>query len=74
MSTNGTRTNAFGDELTPPQEKLASCYDTLVEVLREHGDDLAPFERRGTIKAVAALWHVANGLDLEPEQLYDLGV
>ncbi len=68
-----SRNNVYGEELTPAQERLASCYDELVTVLRQHGDDLAPFERRNALKAAAALWHVVNGLDLEPDQLYDLG-
>jgi hypothetical protein len=43
-------------------------------VLREHGDDLPPFAHRNAIKATAALWQVANGLGLQPGQLYDVGV
>jgi hypothetical protein len=43
-----------------------------VRILKD-GKDLAPFERRNALKAVAALWQVVNGLDLEPGQIYDLG-
>jgi hypothetical protein len=42
-------------------------------VLQEHRGDLAPFEERNALKALAALWQVANGLDLDPGQLYDVG-
>lgn len=56
------------------ERKLMDCYDGLVEVLRDHRDDLAPFEQRGASKALAALWQVANGLDRDPGQLYELGV
>jgi hypothetical protein len=35
--------------------------------------DLAPFERRNALKAVAALWQVVNGLDLDPGNLYEIG-
>lgn len=68
-----TRKNVYGDELTAPQEELAACYEMLERILREHGDELAPFERRNAIKALGTLWHVMNGLDLEPAQVYDLG-
>jgi len=65
--------NVAGVELTAPQEALVECYQTLERVLREHRDELAPFEERNAIKALAALWQVANGLDMEPGQVYDLG-
>lgn len=68
-----TRTNAFGDELTGPQEQLAAAYDLLERVLRDHSDELAPFEQRNALKALAALWHVMDGLDLDPAHVYDLG-
>jgi hypothetical protein len=56
------------------ERRLLECYEQLAEVLREHGDELHPFERRNAVKALAALWQVANGLDADPGQLYDLGV
>ena len=65
--------NALGEELTPQQAEIAACYEKLVTLLKEHGDDLAPFEQRNCLKAVAALWQVMNGLDMDPEQLYDVG-
>ena len=36
-------------------------------------DELAPFEHRNGLKALAALWQVMNGLDLDPGQVYHLG-
>ena len=60
-------------DLTPGEQALAECYRTLEAALREHGEDLAPFERRNALKALAALWQVMNGLDMDPGQLYDLG-
>lgn len=65
--------NALGDELSPAQARLADCYERLAACLREHDDVLAPYEQRNAVKALAALWQVVNGLDLEPGQLYDLG-
>ena len=64
--------NAMGVELSSSERTLVECYQTLVRVLRE-STDLAPFERRNALKAVAALWQVANGLDLDPGNIYDVG-
>ena len=60
-------------ELNEAERALVDCYQTLARVLREHKADLAPFEERNAVKALAALWQVMNGLDLEPGQVYDLG-
>jgi hypothetical protein len=64
--------NAMGVELSNAERALVESYQGLVKVL-EHGTDLAPFERRNALKAVAALWQVVNGLDLDPGQLYEIG-
>jgi len=64
--------NAMGVELTESERTLVECYQGLVRVLKD-SKDLAPFERRNTLKAVAALWQVVNGLDLDPGQLYEIG-
>ena len=55
------------------ERKLADVYEQLKTVLQEHRGDLAPFEERNALKALAALWQVANGLDLDPGQIYDVG-
>jgi hypothetical protein len=60
-------------DLNSAEQQIVDCYNSLVQVLSEQRDDLAPFEERNTLKAVAALWQVVNGLDLEPGQLYHLG-
>jgi hypothetical protein len=64
--------NAMGVELSESERSLVECYQGLVRILK-NGNDLAPFERRNALKAVAALWQVANGLDLDPGQLYEIG-
>ena len=64
--------NAVGLELTESEKTLVECYRTLVRILRE-SEDLAPYQRRNALKAVAALWQVANGIDMDPGQLYDIG-
>ncbi len=60
-------------DLSPAQQQLVECYRSLVTVLSDSSDDLAPFEQRNALKATAALWQVMNGLDLDPGQLYHLG-
>lgn len=65
--------NAMGVELTPAEASLVGCYEKLATTLREHGDELPPFARANATKALAALWQVANDLDVEPGQLYDVG-
>ncbi len=61
-------------ELSDAERELVGCYESLVEVLREHGDELAPFAARNATKAAAALWQVVNGLDLDPGHPYDIGL
>ena len=65
--------NAMGVELSESERTLVESYRGLVRVLKD-GKDLAPFERRNAMKAVAALWQVVNGLDLDPGNLYEIGV
>lgn len=62
-----------GQELNEGQQKLVEAYRLLSNVLMGHRDELAPYEERNTVKALAALWQVMNGLDLDPGQVYDLG-
>jgi hypothetical protein len=61
------------ETLTRGETQLVECYELLLRTLREDGDGLPPFAERNAIKALAALWQVMNGLDLEPGQLYDAG-
>ena len=62
------------DGLNDAERELVQCYESLVEILRQRREELAPFEERNATKAVAALWQVMNGLDRDPGQLYDIGV
>ena len=59
-------------ELNEAQQALVGAYESLATVLDKHRADLAPFEERNAVKAIAALWQVMNGLDLEPGQIYHL--
>jgi hypothetical protein len=65
--------NVMGVELSESERTLVESYRDLVRVLKD-GTDLAPFERRNAMKAVAALWQVVNGLDLDPGNLYEIGI
>jgi hypothetical protein len=65
--------NIAGVELNEAEGRLVECYRSLAHVLMGHRDDLAPFEERNALKALAALWQVMNGLDMDPGQIYDLG-
>jgi hypothetical protein len=65
--------NSLGQELTPAQYELMECYDSLARILADSRDELAPFEERNALKALAALWQVANGLDMDRGQIYHLG-
>ena len=65
--------NAIRQDLNPAQEELIACYDRLARVLADRRDELAPFEERNALKALAALWQVTNGLDMERGHTYHLG-
>ena len=65
--------NMMGAELSEPEAKMVDCYRALARVLEMEGDELPPFARRNGLKALAALWQVMNGLDMDPGQLYDVG-
>jgi hypothetical protein len=60
-------------ELNEAERTLVETYRTLERVLREQGDQLAPFAHRNAAKALSALWQVMNGLDQDPGQLYEVG-
>jgi hypothetical protein len=65
--------NHMGEELSEAEGKLVDVYRQLASVLEMHGEDMAPFERRNGLKALAALWQVMNGLDMDPGHVYDVG-
>jgi hypothetical protein len=65
--------NAIGRELNPAQTELMECYEKLARTLADRRDELAPFEERNALKALAALWQVANGLDMDRGHIYHLG-
>jgi hypothetical protein len=65
--------NAFGVQLNEGERRLVECYRSLAQTLAGNADDLAPYQQRNSLKALAALWQVMNGLDMEPGQIYHVG-
>ena len=65
--------NATGADLNAAQTELVECYDRLAALLAERREELAPFEERNALKALAALWQITNGLDMDRGQIYHLG-
>jgi hypothetical protein len=65
--------NAIGQDLDAAQTELVECYDKLARLLADRSDELAPFEQRNALKALAALWQVVNGLDMDRGHIYHLG-
>jgi hypothetical protein len=65
-------TDILGAALTPMEQESLRAYDLLKQLAAR--DDLPPCAARNVRKALACLWQVTNDLDLQFEQLYDLGV
>jgi hypothetical protein len=65
--------DATGRDLTGAQAELVECYDALARILADRRDELAPYEERNALKALAALWQITNGLDMDRGQIYHLG-
>jgi hypothetical protein len=62
----------LGTPLTATETQLLDIYRTLKAVASR--TDLPPCADRNVKQALACMWQVANDLDLEFEQLYDVGV
>jgi len=73
MSATEPMRNLSGDELTEAEQELVHTYRHLHRALAMYGDEMAPYQRRNGLKALAAMWQIMNGLDLDPGQLYDVG-
>jgi hypothetical protein len=55
------------------EKALLDCYRDLKRTLEAHRGALPPFAERNALKALACLWQIANDLDADPGQLYELG-
>jgi hypothetical protein len=67
-----TKTDLLGQPLSETETQLLRLYDELKGLAGR--SDLPPCAERNVKKALACMWQVVNDLDLEFEQLYDLGV
>jgi len=65
--------NHMAMDLSEGEGMLVDVYRQLSRIVEMYGDELAPFEKRNALKALAALWQVMNGLDMDPGQLYHIG-
>ena len=65
--------NHMGADLSEAEGMLVDVYRILARIVEMNGDELAPFEKRNALKALAALWQVMNGLDMDPGHLYHVG-
>ncbi|HEU5227874.1 MAG TPA: hypothetical protein VFU49_08700 [Ktedonobacteraceae bacterium] len=70
MTTNGT--DLLGKPLTEQEQTLLDVYETLKKLAAQ--PDLPPCAASNIRKALSSIWQATNDLDLQFEQLYDLGV
>lgn len=69
---NTTPTDLLGKPLTEQEKQLLAVYQSLKVLAAD--ENLPPCAARNVRKALASLWQATNDLDLQFEQLYDLGV
>ena len=67
-----TDKDLLGNALTDAERQLIDAYAKLKGLAAR--DDLPPCARQNVRKALACLWQATNDLDLQFEQLYDVGV
>ena len=65
-------TDLDGVQMTDMEQETLRAYQALKSLASR--EDLPPCAARNVRKALACLWQVTNDLDLQFEQLYDLGV
>jgi hypothetical protein len=67
-----THTDLLGRPLDATEVQLLRLYGELKALAAR--ENLPPCAERNVKKALACMWQVVNDLNLEFEQLYDLGV
>ena len=67
-----TNMDILGKPLTGQERELLNVYQSLKKLAAQ--DDLPPCAARNVRKALSAMWQATNDLDLQFEQLYDVGV
>lgn len=66
------QTDIFGKPISEQETALLEVYQALKKLATQ--EDLPPCAARNVRKALASMWQATNDLDLQFEQLYDLGV
>jgi hypothetical protein len=66
------KTDLLGNPITAVEADLLAAYETLKALAARQ--DLPPSAARNVRKALSCLWQATNDLNLQFEQLYDLGV
>ena len=67
-----TGVDILGNSLTEQERALLDVYESLKRLAAN--SDLPPCAARNVRKALSAMWQATNDLDLQFEQLYDVGV
>ncbi len=67
-----TGVDILGNPLTEQERDLLDVYESLKRLAAN--DNLPPCAARNVRKALSAMWQATNDLDLQFEQLYDVGV
>ena len=65
-------TDLLGNPMTDQERELMSVYAALKKLAAQ--EDLPPCAARNVRRALSAMWQATNDLDLQFEQLYDVGV
>lgn len=65
-------TDLLGTATTEQEQEILVVYQALKQLAARN--DLPPCAARNVRKALACMWQASNDLDLQFEQLYDLGV
>lgn len=69
---SSTTTDLLGKATTEQEQEILAVYQALKQLAARN--DLPPCAARNVRKALACMWQASNDLDLQFEQLYDLGV
>ena len=67
-----TATDLLGTTLTTDERDLLDVFEALKRLAANDG--LPPCAARNVKKALACMWQATNDLDLQFEQLYEVGV
>jgi len=70
--TMATNTDLLGKPLSEQEQAMLNIYEALKKLAAQ--EDLPPCAARNVRRALASMWQVTNDLNLQFEQLYELGV